>query len=349
MANIRDVARHAEVSISSVSNVLNGRTDQMRPETLQRIEQAVFELNYHPNRVAQQLKTGQSKMIGLLVPSIVNPSFAALAREVDLGAKKHRYRVLLGNTYRQEDEEQAFLEDMFSHGVRGIIVAASDMKKKHFSFAAERGMVMVNYDSRILDNSAPDARLFDSVSMDNVEAGRLAAQHLIDRGCRNIVFVTEASQTMSRGHKVKGFFTALEANGMSCEMREVIEGKALSAYGDTEMSELGYSLAAKVLKHSPRPDGVVAINDALAIGLIAGLRDAGAGVPQDISVVGIDNIPLSGLINPGLTSVMPPLAEMAQVMVEHLLNRINNPELALEEFVFTPTLVCRQSVRAGSS
>lgn len=343
MANIRDVAHLAGVSVSSVSNVLNGRSNQMRPETRMRIEQVMRELNYQPNRVAQQLKTGHARMIGLLVPSIVNPSFSALAREVDLAAKEHRYRVLLGNTYRQEDEERTFIEDMFAHGVRGIIVAASDIRKTHFAQAAEMGMMIVNYDNRMAGSFTADARLFDSVSMDNVEAGRLAAQHLIERGCRNIVFATEASLTMSRSHKIEGFLTVVRNHRLPAQQR-VIEGKASGEYGDTEMAELGFTLAAQVLALSPRPDGVVAINDALGIGLLAGLREAGVAVPGEISVVGIDNIPLSGLVWPALTSVMPPLAEMAQVMVERLLQRVGDPTLIHEEFIFPPTLVSRQSV-----
>lgn len=344
MANIRDVAKHAGVSLSTVSNVLNGRTDQMRQETLERIEQAMRDLEYHPNRIAQQLKTGQAKMFGLLVPSIINPSFAALAREVDLAAKTHQYRVLLGNTYRQVDEEHAFLEDMFAHGVRGIIVAASDMEKPHFSRAAAQGMIMIAYDSRLSSGIQPGTTPYDSVSMDNVEAGRLAAEHLIARGCRHISFVTEASLTASRSHKIEGFLSAAREHGL---LREdmIIEGKALSAYGDTEMTELGRLLAKKICQQPRWPDGVVTINDALGIGLMAGLHETGVNVPQEISIVGIDNISLSGLIYPGLTSVMPPLADMATTMVDRLLSRIDNPALPSKEFLFRPALVSRKSVR----
>lgn len=128
----------------------------------------------------------------------------------------------------------------------------------------------------------------------------------------------------------------------------VIEGKALVAYGDTEMTELGRTLAAKVLQQTPRPDGIVAINDALGIGLMAGLRDAGIRIPQDISVIGIDNIPLADLVYPALTSVMPPLTEMVTMMVERLLARIENPSITPGEFLFPPKLICRQSVINGT-
>ncbi|SFC07375.1 LacI family DNA-binding transcriptional regulator [Pragia fontium] len=344
MANIRDVARSAGVSVSSVSNVLNGRTDQMRKETLLRIEAAMVELNYHPNRAAQQLKTGQAKMIGLLVPSIVNPSFAALAREVDLAAKNnHGYRVLLGNTYRQEDEEQAFLNDLMSHGVRGVIVVSSSIEKSHFAEAAQRGLTMVNYDGSSVSGSATNDMLYDSVSMDNRQAGRIAAQYLIDQGCREIAFVTEASRTVSRSHKIEGFLATAAENGLK-DHSQVIEGKALTAYGDTEMAELGHHLAQTISRLEKRPNGIVAINDVLAIGLIAGLRSLGVRVPEDISVVGIDNISLSGLIHPALTSVAPPLADMANTMVERLITRLNAPQTNAEEFLFTPTLVIRDSV-----
>ena len=348
MANIRDVAKHAGVSVSTVSNVLNGRADQMRPETLARIQQSMQTLNYFPNRVAQQLKTGQAKMIGLLVPSIVNPSFAALAREVDLAAKKHLYRVLIGNTYRQIEEEEAFLEDMFAHGVRGIIVAACDIEKPHFARAAAQGMIMVNYDGRMPASVDSGGFALDSVSMDNVEAGRMAAEHLIARGCRRLAFATVEGMTPSRAHKIEGFLSAVRQHNMYREGM-IIEGKAMAAYGDTEMTELGRSLAQTLCQQSLRPDGIVAINDALGIGLMSGLHEARIRVPEEISLVGIDNISLSGLVYPGLTSIMPPLTEMADVMVERLIARIETPAIPPDEFLFPPSLVCSQSVREAEN
>ncbi|HAT3675472.1 TPA: LacI family transcriptional regulator [Serratia marcescens] len=344
MANIRDVARLAGVSISSVSNLLNNRSHQMSAQTRERIEQAMATLGYQPARTAA-LPAPQAKIIGLLLPSIVNPSFSALAHAVDGAARAHRYRVLLGNAYRQEQEEAAFIDDMFLHGVRGIIVAASDIRQTHFVRAAERGMKIVSYDSPFAEPMATDARLFDSVSMDNIAAGRLAAQHLLERGCRHIVFATEATLTVGRSHKIDGFLSAL-GHSLS-ERQRVIEGKANSAYGDTEMFELGLTLAPRVLALTPRPDGIVAINDALGIGLMVGLRAAGVQVPADISVIGIDNIALAGLAEPGLTSVRPPLAEMAQLMVERLIGRINDDAQPPGEFLFPPTVISRRSVKAA--
>ena len=348
MANIRDVARLAGVSISSVSNVLNNKTGQMSEQTRLRIEQAMSKLNYQPERAPVPDKNVQKKIIGLLVPSIVNPSFSALAYSVDLSAREYRYRVLLGNSYRQDNEEAEFIEDMFSHGVRGIIVAASDIRKTHFVRAAEKGMMIVSYDNHYSDSMAADHRVFDSVSMDNIAAGRIAAQHLIECGCKYIVFATESALTMGRSHKIDGFLTVLRNYQLPIQHR-VIEGKARSEYGDTEMFELGLTLVAEILALTPRPDGIVAINDALGIGLMVGLRKAGVCVPADISIVGIDNIFLSGLADPGLTSVMPPRAEMAQVMVERLISRINNGAIMPDEFLFPPTLVCRQSVKTKAS
>lgn len=206
-------------------------------------------------------------------------------------------------------------------------------------------MVMVNYDGRMPARAQSDNFSLDSVSMDNIEAGRMAAEHLIAQGCRRLAFATVAGMTPSRAHKIEGFLSAVKEHGLYRE-EMIVEGQAIAAYGDTEMTELGRALASKISQHSTLPDGIVAINDALGIGLMTGLHQAGINVPQRISIVGIDNISLSGLVFPGLTSIMPPLKEMARVMVDRLIERTENPSIPPEEFLFPPSLVSRQSVRS---
>lgn len=347
MANIRDVAQLAGVSISSVSNFLNNRSDRMSEATRLRIQKCMAELNYSAKRVIMPTEKDQAKTLGLLVPSILNPSFSALAHQLDLAARVYRHRFLLGNSYRNEDEERAFIQDMKSHGVHGLIVAASDIRKTHFIHAAEQGMIIATYDNRLSESVPSPIRYFDSISMDNIEAGRIATQHLLDCGCRELVFATESSLTLGRSHKIQGFQSAIK---YSCHIAQgrTLEGKAYSAYGDTEMFDLGVMLAPKIIAMTPRPDGIVAINDALAIGLMVGLRSAGCSIPADISVVGIDNISLSALVSPCLTSVMPPLTEMAELIVTRLIQRIENPTLPTEEFLFTPKLISRDSVKQNN-
>ena len=241
MTTIADVALHAGVSVSTVSNVLNGRTDRMRPDTLARIEASIAALDYRPNRAARQLKTGRTSMLGLLVPSIANPMYGYIAREIETVAQeRHGHRVVLGNTYRNRDKETGFFEDLLAHGVRGVIVISSLVDEQHVG--------------RLL-------------------AGRIAG------------------------------------------------GRA-------------------------RPTGIVAVNDMLAFGLLAGFREAGLRVPDDVSVIGMDGLFLSALTSPGLSTIRLPVPAMALTIVDRVLGRLADPGLVPDEFLFMPELIARDSVAA---
>ena len=343
MSTIADVAREAGVSVSTISNVLNGRTDRMRGETLQRVQATIAALDFRPNRAAQQLKTGQTPMLGLLVPSIANPMYGYIAREIETAAQeRYGHRVVLGNTYRNKDKETGFFEDLLAHGVRGVIVISSLVDERHFESAVQRGLVMVSYDRRATPGAAS---AIDHVSVDNFEAAQLATEHLIAQGHQRLAFVTAAGQTMSRSEKMKGFFAAAEAAGLR-ESARVIDGSTSAGYGDSEMADVGRLLAARIAKERKRPTGVVAVNDLLAYGLLAGFRDAGLAVPADVSVVGMDGLFLSSLTSPGLTTVRLPVPEMAQTIVERVIGRLADPAIAPAEFLFKPTLVQRESVAA---
>lgn len=347
MVDIRDVAKHAGVSVSTVSNVLNGRIDQMRKETLKRIEESIKVLKYHPNKLAQQLKTGHVKMLGILVPSIMNPNFAALVNNIESIAKeKYGYQVLLANTSRQDKQEKLFLNDLLSFGVKGVIVVSSSIEKKHFINAINKGMVMVNYDGLTSEEAHNNKKiLIDSISMDNFQAGKLAADFLLQQGCKNIVFATIKGNITSRNNKILGFLDSLKSAGLSTKNR-IIEGTAQFAYGDSELAEIGKLLANEIIKNNKTlPDGIVAINDMLAIGIISELTRLGMKIPQDISVIGIDNMFLDTLFSPSLTSIASPLSDMATLMVDRLIAMLNGDKIEPREFLFKPYLVKRESVR----
>jgi DNA-binding LacI/PurR family transcriptional regulator len=341
---IQDVAFRSGVSVTTVSNLLNGRTDRMSRATLEKIQAVIAQLNYRPSHAARQLKTGQIPVLGLLVPSIVNPMFAFLAREIEIVAKKkYGYRIFLGNTHRQRTEETIFLEDLLSYGVRGVIVVSSVADQRHFQDAIDRGLNIVNYDCRSLEDNARKINA-DNVSMDNYQAGKIAAQCLIEAGCRRLAFASAQGKTTSRRDKIAGFLAAAREAGLA-ETARVIEGRAKSAYGDSELTEVGKALAREIaIAPEPRPNGVVAMNDMLAIGMIAGFRDHGIGIPGDVSLAGIDDMVFAALVSPAITTVRPPVREMAELAVTRLMTRMKDPSLPVDDFLFTPTLVRRQSV-----
>jgi DNA-binding LacI/PurR family transcriptional regulator len=343
LSTIQDVARQAGVSTSTVSNVLNGRTDRMGRETLARVESAILALSYRPNRAAQQLKTGHNPMLGLLVPSIANPMYGYIAREIETVAQqKYGHRVMLGNTYRSKEIETGFFDDLLSHGVRGVIMISSQLDEQHFDLGVQRGLVAVSYDRPATPGAST---ALDHVTVDNAEAARMATAHLISRGHRRLAFATAAGQTMSRREKVKGFLAAAQAAGLA-DSAHVVEGSMQAGYGDSEMADVGRMLAARIAADPRRPTGIVAVNDLMAFGLMAGFRDAGLSVPADVSLVGIDGLFLSALMNPGLTTVRLPVPEMARKLVERVIGRLADPSIKPDEFIFQPDLVERDSVAA---
>ncbi len=340
-AKIQDVAQRAGVSISTISNALNGRTARMSTDTLARIEATIAELDFRPNRAARQLKTGHNPILGLLVPSIANPAFGMLAREVEIAAQEqYGYRVMLGNTHRSQEKEASFFDDLLAHGVRGVIVCSSLVDQYHLDTAVARGLVVVSYDRRATPGQAPPV---DHVSMDNFRAGELAARHLIEHGHERLAFATPSGRTMSRSDKIAGFLAAARAAGLAKSAR-TLEGKSRMAFGDSEMADLGRALAVGIAADRKRPSGIVAVNDMLAIGLLAGLRDCGLRVPEDVSIVGIDDLFLSALCRPALTSIRSPLPEIARKMVERVIARLADPKVPTEEFLFQPELVARETV-----
>ncbi|MFY9511256.1 MAG: LacI family DNA-binding transcriptional regulator [Rubrivivax sp.] len=343
MTTIQDVARQAQVSVSTVSNVLNGRADRMRPETLARVEAAIRALQFRPSKLAQQLKTGQTPLLGLLVPSLTNPMYGHIAREVETAAQElGGFRLLIASTYRDKDKESAFFDDLLSQGVRRVIVVSSLADERHFESAVARGMVVVSYDR----GATPGKRSrVAHVMPDNFEAARLATQHLVDQGHRRLAFATVAGMTMSRSAKIDGFQATADAAGLR-DSAVLLDGGPLDEYGDAVIAEVGRAIALRLAAQpaATRPTGILALNDLMALGLMAGLREAGLQVPRDLSVVGIDGHFMATLSNPMLSTVHLPVREMAREMVALALAS-DDGDADRPERVFAPSqLVQRESV-----
>jgi len=338
---IEDVARLANVSPSTVSNLLNGRAERMRPETLERVQHAIEQLGYSPNRTARYLKTGHVEMIGVIVPSVANPFYGAFARCIEQAALKHGYQILLGNSERDPERERRYAEEMWSHGIRGLVTGSSPLALNHLAGLVERGLCIVAFDRQ---EQSSDALMIDSISVDNVRAAQIATQHLISLGHRRIGFLTGPVRTINRLQRLAGYRRALAEATIAYESGLVWEKILTSGFGDTEGVELGRQGITELFQRTPHPSAIVAINDMYALGAYAGARDLGLRVPDALSIVGIDDIILAQVVDPPLTTVRQPLTEMAAMAVETIINRIEAKSNDVPQHVtLTPELVLRKS------
>ena len=340
-ATIDDVARHAGVSISTVSNVLNGRESRMRTETLARVQQAIAELGFRPNQSARRLKTGHMPMIGLLVPSIANPFFGSLVRWVEEAAIARGYGVLLCNTQRSADRELEYAQAFMAQGVKCVILGSSLQAQQHLAPLIEGGLAAVSFDRTAQHAPLP----MDYVSLDNHRAGAMAAEHLLALGHRKLVYVSAPVRSVSRVARLDGAREACARAGVKLETHV---SDVTVAQAEMEMAEIGRAAAHALKKQRGKATGFVAMNDMVAIGLMAGLRDAGRQVPDDVSVVGIDDLFLGQYISPTLSTVRQPMQAMATAAVERVLARLKAIDEPPHELVFMPELVVRESTAAFS-
>ncbi|MET9273960.1 LacI family DNA-binding transcriptional regulator [Kribbella sp. NPDC003557] len=339
---IQQVATEAGVSPSTVSNLLNGRNHRMLPETRQRIERAIDKLGYRPNRAARQLRTGRNTTIGLVVPSVGNPFWGALARHLESAALAEGYHVLLCNSERDPRRERDYVDELWADGVHGVVLCSSLPSLEHVMPLVERGLQLVAFDRT---SQAGDPASLVSISVDNAIGSQLAAQHLTDLGHRRLAFVSGALASVNRKERYRGFTAALEQAGIdpATSVRAPVKGDA-DDFGDVEASELGRAAAAELLALEDPPTGIVAINDMCALGVCRGLRDGGLEVGKDVSVVGFDDIVLADLYAPTLTTVRQPMKEMAAAAFTQLRSRLDDSGPTQgQSLLFRPELIVRES------
>lgn len=337
---INDVAQLANVSPSTVSNLLNGRSKRMSAETELVVWSAIEQLGYRPNQAARQLKTGHAKVLGLVVPSVANPFYGVLARHVEKAALEQGYQLFLCNSERDPKRELMYAEELWGYGVRGLILGSSLTQFSHLDKLVSQGLNLVAFDRVTQDE---DSTVVDSIGVDNVLAGRLATKHLLSLGHTRIGFLSGSISTVSRIDRFNGYLHALEEAGIEKDDSLIWHGYE-GNFGDTNTVEMGRQGTQELMTRLHPPTAIFAINDMYAFGSYAGAHDLGMSIPDDLSVVGMDDITLAEVIQPPLTTIKQPIKQMAQVAAERLIGRLQQTFTEKQEHtVLAPRLVVRSS------
>lgn len=337
---LSDVARTAGVTSMTVSRVVN-QTGYVSDETREKVLRAVKDLNYRRNGLARGLKRQRTDTIGLVLGDIANPYSTELARSIKDITGERGYNLFICISEHSAKEDVAAFESLTDHQVDGIIVAtrSNGMGDKYLHEMIERGVPIVCIGRDFHNENA------DSVAVDALNGGFQATQHLIDLGHQKIAFI---GATLSSGAKLKrfqGYLQALQTNNLPIEERFItgnIEASEDSPGYSTE--KLGYEAMKRLLVLPNRPTAVFARNDFTAIGAINAIKESGLRIPNDISIVGFDDIPMAMHTYPALTTVRQPTRRQGLLAAEFLLRRIEAKNtVESEEKVLECELIVRES------
>ena len=328
---IRDVARLAEVHPGTVSRALNKQTRALvNEETAARVLRAADELGYRPNPIARGLKTNRSFTVGVLIPDLNNPLFPPIVRGIEDRLGPAGYTPLLVNTDNDPSRERSHVEAMLARQVDGLIAATARLDVELLADAAAGGMPLVLVNRSFEDGSVA------AVTVDDRKGIGLAVEHVAGLGHRRIGHVA-GPQNVSTGHRrYVGFLAAMAEAGLDVPPERV---GFSAAFTETE----GAQACAAVLAARPRVTGIVAANDRLAMGCYDTLAAEGLRCPEDVSIVGFNDMPFIDRLRPPLTSVRVPQREIGTTAADLLLALLSDAAEPAREILLNPTLVVRGS------
>lgn len=330
MATMKDIARIAQVSTSTVSHVINNSrfvSDEIREKVLQVVKQ----LNYSPSGVARSLKLKQTRSIGLLVTATNNPFFSEVVSGVEQYCHQHNYNLILSTTAGEQQRLINNLQTLVQRNVDGILLMCADAR-------VQLGDQLNLSLPTVIMDWWPTEEKADKIFENSQQGGYLATQTLIEQGHRDIAIITGSLKKSVAQNRLQGYLTALQQANIAVQPHWIIE-----SHFDFDGGRQGMEQLLK-LKH--RPTAVFACNDSIAFGAYQTLWQHGLQVGEDISIIGYDNIELAEYMSPPLTTIHQPKAELGQLAVETLLNRIKNPETPYQELCLEPRLIWRGSVKS---
>lgn len=326
-----DVAKKAGVSIATVSRVLND-SPHVRPSVKRKVLRAVKALNYQPNRTAQRLRAKQSKVIGLIISDIQNPFFTAAVRGIEDVAYHNGYSVVLCNSDEDPEKEKLYVDVMRAEAVAGVIITSASEAEPQVGDLLDARIPVVALDRRIKD------RRVDSVLTTNVQGAYAAVTHLIGLGHRCIGFIGLPLTRTTGRERFEGYQRALRENGLPVSRARVRISDA--------KQQGGHDAALDLLASQPRLTALFAANNLTTLGALAAIRERGLKIPDDISIIGFDDMPWATLLQPPLTAIAQPTYELGQQAAELLLARLKDPGKPVSHVQLNTTLIVRGSTGA---
>ncbi|WP_042345282.1 catabolite control protein A [Bacillus massiliigorillae] len=317
---IYDVAREANVSMATVSRVVNGNPN-VKPATRKKVMEVIDRLGYRPNAVARGLASKKTTTVGVIIPDISNIFFAELARGIEDIATMYKYNIILSNSDENKDKELHLLNTMLGKQVDGLIFMGANITEEHVSEFKKSPVPIV------LAGSLENSQQISSVNIDYEAAAYDSVKSFIDRGHSKISLVLGNFEEPINIKKIAGYKRALEEHNIAYNEDYIIEGDF--SY------DSGIEAADRLLELADRPTSVLVGADEMAVGVVHGIQDKGFNVPDDIEVISFDNTKLTLMVRPQITTIVQPLYDIGAVAMR-LLTKLMNKESVSDDIVVLP-------------
>lgn len=328
IATIHQVAQLAGVSTATVSRVFSA-SDMVSPGLVARVQQAARALNYQPNRIARNLRTRKTSVAALIVSDIENPFFTSVMKGIERVLGEAGYTLMITNSDENEDVEWDHLMNLRAEGVRGIIFSPARADGQAYQQLVQAGMALVCIDR------LPRGLKVDRVSVNNQEGVRAAVQHLVDQGHRAIGFIGGLPRASTSLDRQMGYEQAMRENGLEIHPQWVQAGSF--------RQEPAFQAMLAILNLPEPPTAVIAANNLMTLGALQAIYERGLRIPQDIAIVGFDDMSWAPSLNPPLTAIAQPTYELGATAAELLLSRVNDLERPYRHVILDTHLTVRMS------
>lgn len=332
MAGLKEVAKKAGVSTATVSRVINNGPN-INDGTRFKVQQAMKALNYRPSRIAKRLrsKSSQGNLIGVVVPDISNPFYIDVLSGIDDYMQGHDYLMITCNFSQNEEKERLYIDALVSESVDGLIVAPAHEHDEKVMSLEKENIPFVCIDRGLQDVNA------DLVLVDNEKGAYEAVSFLLNEGYKKIAYISGHVRIPTSLLREKGYRKALMEFNIPVQ-------ENLLKYGDSSMKS-GVDLARELLSQENRPDALFTGNNLITLGALQTIAEFGLKIPEDIGIIGFDDMPFSGTLNPPLTAVRQPAYEIGRRAAELLYQRISEPGRPNVKIVMETELIIRKSTR----